>query len=92
MLATLDDLFRRTEVMLGDGVLRAEARGVRRGVDGEVAGDFVVRPGVPIRDGKSVDDGEGVLRDEARMLSAVVPARGEAFPVWDVGEGLDESS
>jgi hypothetical protein len=26
------------------------------------------------------------------MLSAVAPARGEAFPVWDVGEGLDESS
>jgi hypothetical protein len=26
------------------------------------------------------------------MFSAVVPARGEVFPVWDVGEGLDESS
>lgn len=65
----LDDLLRRTEVMLGDGVLRAEVRGVRRGVEGEVAGVLAVRPGVPIRDGSSVDEGEGVLRAAERIPS-----------------------
>jgi hypothetical protein len=66
--------------MLGDGVLRADVSGVRRGVDGEVVGVFAVRPGVAIRDGKSVDDGDGVLRDAERRLSAVVPVRGDPLP------------